>query len=206
MSNLLRIDASPRTSGSYSRDLGDYFEDLWRRQNPAGRVTRRDLAAQPVIHIAQSTVVGFYTPADQMTAELRNATAISDRLIAELQSTDALLLTTPIYNFTVPSGLKAWIDQVVRIGHTFSYDGQSFNGLVKADRAYVICAYGMGGYLDDGPSASVDFLKPYLSVLLHFLGISDVRFVGVEATAADAQTVAAGMLKARAGIDTLLAH
>lgn len=203
MSTLLRIDASSRVSGSRSRDLGDHLEARWRQRHPDGIVRLRDVTAEPLGHIAPATIAGFYTPTDQMTADLRSATELSDRLIAELQSADALLITTPMYNFTVPSALKAWIDQIVRIGHTFAYDGASFSGLARTDVAYVLCAYGAGGYTGGGPLASADFVTPYLGFLFQFLGISRVSFIGIEGTTGDADRVEAGMSRARGEIDGL---
>src|SRR4051812_6634355 len=92
MNTILRIDASARAATSLSRALGDYFEQRWVAHNPRDRVLRRDLVSDPIDHIAEQTITGFYTPADQFTAELRAATDLSDRLIAELQSADVLLL------------------------------------------------------------------------------------------------------------------
>src|SRR5215211_2399966 len=128
-------------TGSVSRTLGDYFEAAWLDRNPRDRIIRRDVAAEPIGHIADRTITGFYTPADQFTDELSAATALSDLLIEEIQAADVLLLTVPMYNFSLPSALKAWIDHVVRIGHTFSFDGTDFTGLVTERRAYVLCAF-----------------------------------------------------------------
>lgn len=205
MATILRIDASSRVESSLSRSLGDHFEQAWRERNPDDRVVRRDLAAAPVPHIAGDTIAGFYTPAEQMTESLRRATALSDRLIEELQSADALLLTVPMYNFSIPSGLKAWIDHIVRIGHTFAYDGSSFTGLAKTRRAFVACSYGAAGYRNGGPFAGFNFLEPYLGGLLGFLGIPEVKFFAVQATTADAATVAANLAEARAEIDVAVA-
>ena len=206
MTTILRIDSSSRTTTSQSRALGDYFERAWHARNLGDHVVRRDLVTEPIPQIADRTIVGYYTPAEQLTPELRAATALSDRLIAELQSADILLLTVPMYNFSVPSALKAWIDQVVRIGHTFSYDGKNFAGLVKVKRAYVICAYGAGGYTDGGPFSAFNFLEPYLKSLLNFLGIFDVQFFAVQATTADAAMVATNTEMAKQKIDTAIAQ
>lgn len=189
MKTVLRIDASSRTQGSHSRALGDFFEDTWRKQNPGDRFVRRDLARDLIPPIAERTIAGFYTANDRFTDELRAATALSDRLIDELLAADILLLTVPMYNFAVPSALKAWIDHIVRIGRTFSYDGERFTGLVAGKRAYVICAYGALGYDAAGPLASYDFLRPYLTLLLGFLGIQDARFFAVAGTTRDAAAV-----------------
>lgn len=205
MTTILRIDASARTAASQSRALGDYFENAWKKHDPNAQVTRRDLAKESIPHIADQTIVGYYTPAEQMTAELRAATALSDRLIAELQAAEVFLLTVPMYNFSMPSALKAWIDQIVRMGYTFSYDGQNFGGLVKVKQVYVLCAYGAGGYTDGGPFSAYNFLEPYLKSLLGFLGIPDVQFIAVQATTADTASVANNMVIAKRQIDTAIA-
>ena len=206
MSTLLRIDSSSRTTTSHSRALGDHFEKTWHVRNPSDRVVRRDLVTDPIPHIVDQTILGYYTPAEQLTPELRAATALSDRLIAELQSADVLLLTVPMYNFSIPSALKAWIDQIVRIGHTFSYDGKNFAGLVKIKRAYVLCAYGAGGYTDGGPFSAYNFLEPYLKSLLGFLGILEVQFFAVQATTADFATVATNLEVAQRKIEMAIAQ
>jgi len=197
---LLRIDSSARLQGSISRDLGDGFEAAWRARGSDFRVTRRDLAADPVPQITQTTIAGFYTAAQEMTAELRAATALSDRLIAELKSADEILITAPMYNFTIPAALKAWIDQIVRINQTFSYDGTSFKGLLTARRATVASAYGAGGYLAGGPLGGADFCFNYLKFVLGFLGVAEIQQIGVEATTGDPADLARQVEQAKAGI------
>lgn len=197
MAHLLRLDCSARGAGSQSRALGDDFETAW-LATPGQTVNRQDLAAVAPGHIENETINGFY--AQTMTPALAAATALSDRLIADLQAADHLLITTPIYNFGVPSALKAWIDHVARIGKTFSYDGQGFTGLVKADSATVIITYGAQGYLDDGPLAKADFCAPYLRFLLGFLGIARVEVIGLEGTTGDAALLEAQTANVRARI------
>src|SRR5260221_587896 len=187
---LLRIDSSARRCGSVSRDLGDRFEAAWRDRGSDFGVASRDLAADPVPQIGQETIAGFYVARHDMTADQRAATALSDALIAELKSADELLITVPMYNFTVPAALKAWIDQIVRINHTFSYDGQSFKGLLDVRRATLVSAYGAGGYLGGGALASADFCTTYLKFVLGFLGVAAVEHVGIEATTRDPAALA----------------
>ncbi|MEO1035799.1 MAG: NAD(P)H-dependent oxidoreductase [Pseudomonadota bacterium] len=189
MPQLLRIDASARPTESVSRQLADSVETRWVTQT-GGNVQRRDVGLTPPTAIHDETITGFYTPIDAMTPTLAAATAESDALIDELQNADALLLASPVYNFTVPAGLKAWIDQIVRIGRTFAYDGQAFTGLAKPQRAYLCLSYGATGYLNDGPLASADFLAPYLTFLLGFLGIAHVETFAVEGTTGDPLTLA----------------
>ena len=205
MATLLRIDASARTKGSYSRQLGDSFEASWRARHSGGTVVRCDLALTPVPQIADQTIAGFYTPAEAMTDALRDATALSDELIAELRAADELLVTTPMYNFGIPAALKAWIDQIVRIGHTFSYDGTSFTGLVTGKPVTIAIAYGAGGYGEGEALAALDLVRPYLATLFGFLGFTDVRFASVEATTGDPVALEAALDTARAAITALAA-
>jgi FMN-dependent NADH-azoreductase len=201
---LLRIDASARHDGSHSRRLGDLVESAWRARHADGRVLLRDLAAEPLPHIGAATITGYYTPTNELTPELHAATALSDRLIAELQSAHTLLIATPMYNFSVPSALKAWVDQVVRIGHTFAYENGSFRGLVTRPRAVLALSYGAPGYAA-GPLAPMDHLRPYLASVLGFLGIARVDVVSIEATTADAATVDVQAAAARHRIDDIAA-
>lgn len=203
MRTLLRIDSSARGHGSHSRALGDDIERLWRNQNPAGTVVTRDLAREPVALIDQTTIEGFFTPQAQLTRAQKEATALSDHLIAELQRADELLVTVPLYNFGVPAGLKAWIDQVVRVGHTFNYESGRFSGLANTSCAYVACAYGAGGYLAGGPLARGDFMQPYLEFVLRFIGIDTVHVIAVEATNGDPQSRALSADEARRSAEAL---
>lgn len=199
---LLRIDASARQQGSTSRQLADDFERAWRQRHPLGIVRRRDLAVQAPAHITAHTIEGFYAPAEAMTPTLREATALSDELIAELKSAHTLLIAAPIYNFSIPSALKAWIDQIVRIGHTFGFDGQQFTGLVTGPRAVLALAYGAGGY--QGPLSAMDHLKPYLTQLLGFLGIQHIDVLSAEGTTTDPGAARTAVADARAQIPALV--
>jgi FMN-dependent NADH-azoreductase len=183
MTQLLRINSSSRLEGSHSAAVADVFEAEYRQRNPGCRVITRNVADGSIPFIAQDTIEGFYAPQDTLSDDLKAATALSDELIAEIQDSDTLLLAVPIYNFSIPAALKAWIDQVMRIGHTFSMDETGFKGLVKARRAVIVCAYGAEGYLQEEPFAAANFLEPYLKFLFTFLGIERVEFVHVQGTA-----------------------
>lgn len=174
MTTLLRIDASSRHDGSWSRRFGD---ELAAHLKPS-RTIHRDLTKMPTPHISVETIGAFFSdPAGYGAAE-RKVTALSDELLAEISAADDIVITTPMYNFGVPSALKAWIDQVIRIGRTFSFDGQSFGGLVKNKRAFLVIAYGAAGY--DGDLKPADFVTPYLTFILNFIGITDVTVIPVE--------------------------
>jgi len=202
MPSLLRIDASSRFSGSHSRSLADAFETAWSARFPGGTIVRRDLATKPIAHIEEATIAGFYAPPESLDDHLKRALALSDELISELNAADTVLIATPMYNFSIPSALKSWIDQVVRINSTFSYDGKDFSGLVKARRVVVVAAFGAGGY--GGALSTADFVTPYLKFLFGFLGVSDVTVIPAEATTSDPATVASNIARARIDIHNLL--
>lgn len=209
MTTILRIDTSTRPGpslavggqASFSRSLADAVQQGLSRHHGAEISILRDLAADPLPAIVDATVEGFYTPPEALDDRLRAATALSDMLIAELEAADILLISTPMYNFAVPAVLKAWIDQIMRINRTFAYENGQFSGLLKGKRAYVAYSYGAGGYGEGGALQSYDFMRPYLTLILNFIGIEDVTSFAVEATTADPATVDAALVAALAGID-----
>lgn len=209
MTTILRIDASARPGpahaageqASFSRTLADAVQQGLTARYGQLVATMRDLATDPLPAIADATIKGFYTPVEAMDDWLRASTALSDSLIAELEAADILLISTPMYNFAVPAALKAWIDQIMRINRTFAYENGEFSGLLKGKRAYVAYSYGAGGYGDGGPLHSFDFMRPYLTMILNFIGIEEVTSFAVEATTADPATVDAAMVAAIEGIE-----
>lgn len=206
MSSLLRIDASPRRAGSQSRLLGDHAEAAWRAAHPGATVLRRDLAATPLPHVSETAIGAFFTPPGALSADQQGAIALSDQLVAELLAADTLLVTTPVYNFGIPSALKAWIDHIMRVGRTFSYDGTTFAGLAGGRDAILALAYGAAGYAEGGPLAAADFALPHLRFLLGFIGITTVQAFAVEGTSGPAEGAAASLRKARTAVDAALAH
>ena len=178
MTSILRIDASARKQGSASRTLtDDLINDL-----PGANVVTRDLADQPMPHLTEDWVSGTFTPSDARTEAQTRALALSDRLVAELQEADLLVISTPVYNFGVPSALKAWVDQVARAGVTFRYTETGPEGLVTGKRAVIVAA--SGGTPAGAPH---DFAVSYLKQVLGFLGVTDVRVVDASGVAVDAE-------------------
>jgi FMN-dependent NADH-azoreductase len=203
-SQLLRVDSSSRGDGSMSRTLGDAFVIAWQAQHPQGRVIVRDVVAHPVPHISTQTIGGFFTPADQISPELKVATALSDELLAEIKASSDVLITTPMYNFGIPSALKAWIDQIVRINQSFAFDGANFTGLLTGKRAHVAVAYGASGYTSGGGFTAANFVEPYLRFLLGFVGFSEVNFYSVESTSTNADAAASDLARSKAQMQQIL--
>lgn len=180
MKTLLRIDCSARTTGSHSRDLADHYEQKWRTTYPEGTVLYRDLTESKLPHIQNNTITGFYALPGEMTDEQIKATALSDELIAELKQVDEVLISSPLYNLNVPSSLKAYIDQVTRIGHTFNINENGYYGLLENKKATVITV--KGGSYKGTPMEQYDFQEPYLKVILGHIGIAVDNLFSLEGT------------------------
>jgi FMN-dependent NADH-azoreductase len=195
--NILRIDASARREDSVSRDLGDTVIERLLDQHSAASVSQRDLA-DPLPLIDEHWVGANFTPADERTDVQRDKLALSDTLIGELKDADVLVMTAPIYNFSVPAAMKAWIDLVCRAGLTFRYTPDGPVGLLEDRPVYLVMASGGVPF-----GSEVDFASGYLRQVLRFIGISDVRFIGAERVAADP---AEAQRKAMEQIDRYLPH
>ncbi len=180
MKTLLRIDCSSRAVDSHSRGLADYFEKNWKIIYPEGIVIYRDLAKQQLPHIQNNTIEGFYTPSEQMSPQNKKATALSDELISELKSADEILISSPLYNLNVPSNLKAYLDQVVRIGHTFNINENGYYGLLENKTTYLITV--KGGVYKGTQMERYDFQEPYLKAILAHMGITTQKLFSLEGT------------------------
>ena len=145
MPTLLHIDASPRNDRSVSRQLTHEFAVAWKDAYPDGRIIYRDLGHNPVPLVTENFIAAVYTPPEMRSAELQAAVSTSDQLISELQTATDYVFGVPIYNFSVPAGFKAYIDQIVIPGRTYTYTaGGSGNrtGLLKGKKATVIMSRG----------------------------------------------------------------
>jgi FMN-dependent NADH-azoreductase len=176
MNTLLHIQSSIYSDQGASSALARQFVEQWRTAHPGGRVIERDLARDPVPHLDAERFGAFVTPADRRTPAQQAAVAYSDRLIEELKRADTLALGLPLYNFGVPSTLKAWFDQIARAGVTFRYTDQGPVGLLTGKQAYVFAARG-------GIYRGADLQPQYVRNFLGFLGIESVRFVFAEGLA-----------------------
>lgn len=172
---ILRIDASARRADSVTRDLADR---IVARLAPE-RVIVRDLA-RGLPQIDEAWVSANFTPPDARTETQRATLALSDELVAELETADTVVIGLPIYNFGLPASLKAWIDLVARAGVTFRYTAEGPVGLLDGKRA--ILAVASGG---TGAGSDIDFATPHLRHVLGFLGISDVEVIAADRLAID---------------------
>ena len=172
MPTLLYIDASPRGDYSLSRHLSAAFAAKWEQSHPGGTVIRRDLPTSNLTFVDLAWIAGAYSPPDQHNESQKQALALSDTLIGELVAADTIIVGTPMYNFSIPAVLKAWIDHIVRVGKTFRIVDGNYEGLVKGKK--VVIAIAAGGHYDNAFMASYDMESPYLKAILGFIGITDV--------------------------------
>jgi len=186
MNTLLHLEASPRTTRSHSRKLGFDYAASWQSAHPGSRVITHDLASEPPPFVSEAWVAAAYNEPANRPADERTAIAVSDRYIDELLAADELVISTPIYNLSVPAALKAWIDQIVRFGRTFARSDNGFHGLVAGKKATVIVASG-SDFRPGTPGGAYNHLEPYLRAILGFVGISDVRFVYAHSLNAEGQ-------------------
>ena len=175
MSRVLVIESSARQQGSISRQLTADFVSQWQAVHPADQVTLRDLAVNPVPHLDANLLGGWMKPEDQRNADELQALARSNELTDEVLAADVLVLAAPMYNFTIPSTLKAWLDHVLRAGVTFKYTETGPQGLLTGKKAYVLTA--RGGI---HAGATSDHQEPYLRQVMAFIGIHDVTFIHAE--------------------------
>ena len=187
MRKLLRIDADPQILTALVRDLADEYIDARKEAYPDIEVADRDLALEPVGHLANDEDVdALYAPPETHTVEMKQKAKYSDELINEFTSADEIVIATPMYNLTVPSILKAYIDQVVRARKTFRFTADGPHGLVGNKKMVIITV--CGGIYSKGENKKLDFLHPYLKAIFQFVGIKDITFVRAEGLAIDPET------------------
>lgn len=173
MAHILSVQSSARNEGSQSRALSAELIDALGGTSEHTIVVR-DLA-EPIPQLDEKWLGANWTPAEERSDEQARALALSDTLISELEAADTIVIGVPLYNFSVPAALKAWIDQVARAGRTFRYSENGPQGLLEGKRAFVVVA--SGGVPVDSP---VDFATPYVRQVLGFIGITDVTVIAAD--------------------------
>jgi FMN-dependent NADH-azoreductase len=198
MKTLLQVNASLNGAASQSSRLADAFVARWREAQPQSQVTVRDIAAEAVPHLTAERFQAFITKPEERTADQRAIAAYSDTLVGELQRADVIVLALPMYNFGVPSTLKAYFDHIARAGVTFRYTAQGPVGLLTGKKAVVIATRG-GVYAGTPKDTQTAYVRDFLA----FLGIADVEFVYAEGLAISPAAKDAALAKAHAQIEAL---
>lgn len=203
MKQMLIIEVSPRGSDSMSRNVTQKLSARLVARFPDAKIVHRDLSKDKIPHLDYSTLKAISSK-DPVEAQANKESArLSDQLTNELLASDLLVISTPMWNFGIPSLLKAWIDLVVRPGQTFNYTENGVVGLAKNKKAVLVLA--SGGVFSAGPWKPWDFVEPYLRTVLGFIGIQDVQTVRVEGTNISALAASAAPNAVKAA-ETLIAN
>lgn len=204
MSHILHLDASPRAERSFSRTLSHEFVTAWKEANSGDTVTYRDLGHQSIPHVTEAWIAAAYSSPADYTPELQEEIRLSDELIDELLAADRYVMGVPLYNFSVPSVFKAYIDQIVRPGRTFAVDANGYTGLVENKKLLVVTAQG-GSYRPGTPTGGYNFHEPYLRAIFGFIGITDVSFIYADGLAMGDEARDKSLAAARAEIHGAIA-
>jgi FMN-dependent NADH-azoreductase len=203
MSKLLFVKSSLFGQDGKSTQIASEFVEALRRVRPGITVVERNLDADSIPHLSGATMAALMTPSEKRTKDQDQAVAFADSLIEEVESADTLVLAVPMYNFSVPSTFKAWIDHITRAGRTFRYGAAGPEGLLKGKKVFLIVSRG-GVYTGDSPAKPLDFQEPYLRSMLGFLGLDDLTFIHVEGLQVSPESAAAGLDRARKAISVVL--
>ncbi len=198
--NILFVNSSPRGDYSESKAIGQAIVDKLVQKNPDANVDFLDLTVDSPPIVTLDWVMGAYTDPAGHTESQKAAVATSDIYIDQLFAADTIVLAVPMFNFGVPGVFKLWIDQICRIGRTFT---ASYEGLAKNKKVYVVSARGGAGYGPGQAMESADFVIPYLRAVLGFIGMTDVTFYDIENTATANENFHITKGRAQAAIEAL---
>ncbi|HVN36243.1 MAG TPA: FMN-dependent NADH-azoreductase [Casimicrobiaceae bacterium] len=198
MKALLQLNTSMFADGGQSTQLSERFVAAWRKANPGGKVVVRDIGREPVPHLTAERFGALLSKPEERTAEQHAIVAFSDALIEELRAADVVVIGLPMYNFGVPSSLKAYFDHVARTGVTFRYTARGPKGLLTGKRVYVFATRG-GAYT----GTPLDTQTAYVRDFLRFVGIDDVEFVYAEGLNMGDERKAVGLSAAHEAIDRI---
>lgn len=180
MKKILHVISSPRNGASYSIKLGNAIIEKIKTAHPGSTVTEINLVTSQFPHLEEAHLTSFFTPPESRSPESIEAVRHSDEAIREIQEADILVIGAPLYNFSIHSSLKAWIDHVVRAGVTFRYDTGVPEGMIKGKKVYLAIA--SGAIYSEGPMQPYDFVLPYLKWMLGFIGMTDLTAFRIEGT------------------------
>lgn len=185
MKKILAVQGSPRGERSHSRRLVEAFLQAYAAEQGDTQLLRREVGRADLPHISEAWIAAAFHPQpDRRPLAMQADLALSDELVDELFAADRLVISAPMYNFGIPSGLKAWVDQIVRIGRTFDFtpdDPESqYKPRVLGKKALIVTTRGDRGYGSGGVNAHLNHADVYLRAALGLIGITDVTVIAVE--------------------------
>ncbi|WP_207455702.1 FMN-dependent NADH-azoreductase [Azospirillum sp. SYSU D00513] len=201
---LLRIDSSPLGANSVSRELTASVVEAWTRAEPAIEIVERDLAIAPPDHLdGQLLQVVKFRNLEGLNDRQKRELALTDRLVDEFLAADVVVIGAPMYNFSIPSQLKSWIDRIAQPGRTFRYTEKGPEGLAGGRKVIIASTRG-GAYAGTAYETAMDHQEAYLRAFLGFIGVTDVTVVRAEGVAMGPEAREKALGAAKAQIDGLL--
>lgn len=176
--NVLHIDSGILGEHSVSRRLSAALVAQIRAEQPAATVTYRDLVAAPLAHLSGSHLMAANAKPEELDARIAADLAEGRAVLEEFLAADTIVIGAPMYNFSLPSQLKAWIDRIAVAGKTFRYTESGPEGLAQGKKVVIIST--RGGHYSAGPAAIMDHQESYLKAVLGFVGITDIEIVRAE--------------------------
>ncbi|RZJ53772.1 MAG: FMN-dependent NADH-azoreductase [Flavobacterium sp.] len=178
MTRILHLMSSLQGDQSYSIKLGHAIIEKIQEKYPENTVEELNLVDLKIPHLTPEVLRSFFIPNEQLTTEDRESVKLSNDLVKQLLASDIIVIGAPLYNFTIHTSLKAWIDHITRAGITFGYGENGPTGLITGKKIYV--AMTSGGIYSEGPGKANDFVVPFLKAFLGFLGMTDLTAVRAE--------------------------
>jgi FMN-dependent NADH-azoreductase len=208
MAHILHIDSSPRGERSLSRRMTREFVEQWNQSHPADVITYRDIGRNPVPHVDEPWIAAAYTSPERVTPQLQEAIRISEQLVDEFLAADIYVIGIPMYNFSIPSTFKAYIDQIVRPGRTFAFEPENsanrYRPLVLGKKMFIITARGDASFGPGERNEKLNHQDPYLVTVFGFMGITDITFIHVENDEYGGQKLAESIANARTKVAQLV--
>jgi FMN-dependent NADH-azoreductase len=184
MLTLLHIDSSARSGRSHTRQLSQLFVERWHGSRPDDRVVYRDVGRYPPPPVSEAWIAAAFTKPQNRTAEMHATLALSDKLVDELEHADIIVAGVPMYNFGIPAAMKAYVDNIVRVGRTFGFDraraGAPYWPMLSGKRLVILSARGDYGYDFGERIAQMNHVEPHLRAAFGYIGITDIHTVAIE--------------------------
>lgn len=210
MTTILHIDSSARAARSHTRRLSARFIEAWLARRPGDTVIRRDVGLEPPPPVTETWIAAAFTKPERRTPEMHAALAISDALVDELERADLIVAGVPMYNFGLPAQMKAWVDNIVRVGRTFGFDrsrpGEPYWPMLSGKRLVTLGARGDWGYQPGERLAGLNHVEPHLHTVFRYIGVTDAVSIAAEYDEFADERIRQSLEAAEAEIDRLVAR
>lgn len=184
MITILRLDVSARTKRSLTRGLSQRFIDEWLKQRPSDEIVQRDIGLQPPPAVSEDWIAAAFTPEEKRTKGQQAVLELSDILIDEVERADIILLAVPMYNYGMPSALKAWFDQVIRVNKTFSFDlargDEPLEPTLSGKHLVILSSRSEFGFEPGGVREHKNHLEPHIRTCSKYLGVVEDHLIAIE--------------------------